>query len=83
MGAIWDFIAGKSNDWDRVDRENAEYAASHPIIKYKAYCRICGETGGSEHNLESTPSGAIRYVQNSFNGCGRNCHEPVVQEVKR
>ena len=49
MGAIWDFIAGKSNDWDRVEREQSSSSSSGNYSSRKrkrigAYCKTCGHT---------------------------------------
>ena len=91
MGAIWDFISGKSTYWDEVDRKNAaaaerarEYRASHPIErekKYAAYCKICGERTQRGRTFHDQAS-AIQYLQiNYTGGCGRGNHTPEVHEV--
>lgn len=97
MGAIWDFISGKSTDWDKFDREQAEsaerareYRESHPREyieqsshnKYYAYCKICGAMNGSRGAYEDSPSKAIKTLQRSSSGCGENNHIPEVVEGK-
>lgn len=90
MGAIWDFISGKSTDWDAVvEEENRKDAArqrremSRPRrIEYKAYCRICGY--GDYGYMYSTPQEAIRKLQEYCdNGCGKGNHVPQIQEIER
>ncbi|MBR4630458.1 MAG: hypothetical protein IKO57_08470 [Treponema sp.] len=86
MGAIWDFISGKSTDWDAVNRQQEAYERTRPKrIRYTAYCRRCGNGGYdslmSRGISERTPQEAIRMLQNSDNGCGRGNHDPQVQEL--
>ena len=94
MGAIWDFLSGKSTDWDEFEAQEAErtrkqleWEAAHPEAKkkrYKAYCRICGV---STHSTFSSPGSAVASLQNSGNGydrslgCGARNHSPEIQEV--
>ena len=95
MGAIWDFISGKSTDWDEFDRKKAaaaerarEYRASHPIKRkkrYVAYCKICGEKTlpGDDINCPD-PATAVRHLQmmrTSSSSCGQGNHIPEVYEV--
>ncbi|MBR0031550.1 MAG: hypothetical protein IJP61_04625 [Treponema sp.] len=81
MGAIWDFIAGKSTDWEAARARDEEYRRTHPRprhVKYKAYCRYCGVECDFSY---STPSNAIKYLQYKSSGCGCDNHTPVIQEV--
>lgn len=90
MGAIWNFISGKSTDWDEFDRQQAAkaeqyraYSEAHPRerrIKYHAYCRICGNNDCGM-NPYDTPEKAIKHLQDNSSGCGRNNHSPQIQEV--
>lgn len=86
MGAIWDFISGKSTDWDAVNRQQeAEarrqeaYERTRPKrIKYMAYCKVCGE----DTYPCDTQGEAIKNLQGRNGDCGRNNHTPVVERVE-
>lgn len=72
MGLIMDYLtAGK-----RHRQERLEYEATH--ICYQAYCRKCG---ASSYEKCHTPQAAIRDLQFESSGCGRNMHDPQIQEV--
>lgn len=72
MGLIMNYLtAGK-----RHRQERWEYEDTH--ICYQAYCRICGETS---YGKARTPQDAIRRLQSSSSGCGRDMHDPQIQEV--
>ncbi len=92
MGAIWDFISGKSTDWDEVNRRSAsaarctrDYETEHPRprrnIYYAAYCKICGEQVSRSEAApnDRDPASAIRRLQRKDGGCGRNCHTPETE----
>ena len=87
MGAILDFISGKSTDWDEYDRASAErvarareYRESHPeeFKRFKAYCKYCGTENYSTYD---SPSEAIKHLQSENRGCGAKNHEPEIQEI--
>lgn len=93
MGAIWNFLSGRSTDWDEVEAQDAErernrseWEDEHPKARkkyYTAYCRVCGL---STTDRLSSPGSAIRDLQigccgNSNSGCGSGNHSPEVQEV--
>lgn len=84
MGAIWDFIAGKSNDWDRVEREQSSSSSSGNYSRRKrigAYCKTCG------HKVQDRFSDSIdnratliRECNRYEGGCGEGLHNPVIVE---
>ncbi len=88
MGAIWDFISGKSTDWDEVDAKNeaasrraaerqAERERDRPKRIVKCYCKICGEYSTcSDPNNWNQEVGWIKSLQSMNFGCGRGCHIP-------
>ena len=88
MGAIWDFIAGKSNDWDRVEREQSSSSSSGNYSSRKrkrigAYCKNCG------HKVQDRFSDSIdnratliRECNRYEGGCGEGLHNPVIVEVE-
>lgn len=84
MGAIWDFIAGKSNDWDRVERKQSSSSSSGNYSSRKrigAYCKTCGYTV-KERFSDSIDNRAtlIRYCNSYTGGCGEDLHNPVIVE---
>ncbi|MCR5126233.1 MAG: hypothetical protein K6B43_13740 [Treponema sp.] len=83
MGAIWDFISGKSTDWDAVNRQQEAYERTRPRrIKYRAYCKICGT---STYISRGTPGEAIHELQQlsgATDCCGQNNHTPEVERVE-
>ncbi len=49
--------------------------------RYKAYCKYCGATSSASDGYGS-PGDAIRSLQlSNMEGCGQNCHTPVIEEV--
>ena len=86
MGAIWDFISGKSTDWDAVNRQQEAYERTRPKkIYYKAYCKICG---AYDRNFHSSKAEAVRRLQSEYmistvsGGCGSGNHIPEVEAVE-
>ncbi len=79
MGAIWDFISGKSTDWDAVvENENRKDAARQREENFRAaerqrremsrprrieYKAYCRICGYGGENSRSTPQEAIRQLQ--------------------
>lgn len=92
MGAIWDFISGKSTDWDAMEERQKEYEQAHPRqrrIHYKAYCKYCGVSTEDRDGYtidelnfgRRSPENAVRVLQRRDKGCGRGNHTPVIQEI--
>ena len=97
MGAILDFLAGRTRDWDALEKERRQRAAAREAreavmeasrprprsVKYNAYCKICGANANCR---KSTPGEAIQALQKwsgvSDGGCGRENHVPAIQEVE-
>ena len=87
MGAIWNFISGKSTDWDEVDAKNkaasrraaeqrAEREKDRPKRIVKCYCKICGEHVSTYGTSGFSETHWIQELQRNDRGCGRGCHIP-------
>lgn len=44
------------------------------IFRYEVICKYCGQSRTTNTSLQE----AIRRLQDSNSGCGRNCHEPII-----
>ncbi len=96
MGAIWDFISGKSTDWDAEAKKNRisaeemrayrethprEYRESSSSLKIKQYKGYCKICGETTNFYHQRIPDAIRDLQSQQGTCGRNNHIPEIQEV--
>lgn len=70
MGVFMDFLTGKNApDSSLMDR------MPEPR-RYYAVCRYCGQRVSGD----SDPGTAIRLLQRTSLGCGRDCHTPMIIE---